>query len=100
VAKERTIAALGEMVGNYPAAVDERVVVVASRGRVAKMGFTGQGAKCYMSCIPGFLFRNPPFFLFPERFCFFPDVPSSFLGKAAFVRLSNPVRWLAWFRYR
>jgi hypothetical protein len=29
VAEERTIAALGEMVGNYPAAVDERVVVVA-----------------------------------------------------------------------
>ena len=41
-----------------------------SRGRVAKMNFTGQGG-IYMSCIPGFLFRNPHFFFFfPNVFAF------------------------------
>jgi hypothetical protein len=44
-------------------------VMYLSRGRVAKMDFTGQGAKWefYMSCIPGFLFRNPHFFSFSRN---------------------------------
>jgi hypothetical protein len=59
-------------------------VMYLSRGRVAKMNFTGQGAKwnCYMSCIPGFLFRNPHFFSFSRTFLLFPRCSVEFPRKS------------------